>query len=71
MLAALILQQYRLIGAHEKYLLTVIDVDKRSWSHATHGHISSEHLIMFFKPQKNLQPSKSHDRVRLEDENPR
>jgi hypothetical protein len=41
MLAAPVLQQHRLMGAHEKYLLAVIDVDKKLWSHATHGHISS------------------------------
>jgi len=32
---------------------------------------SNKHLTIFFKQQKSLEASKTRDRVRLEDENPR
>jgi hypothetical protein len=41
MLAALVLQQHRLMGAHKKYLFGAIDVDKKKNDpHITHRHIT-------------------------------
>jgi len=42
MIAALVLQQHRLMDAHKKYLFDAIDIDNKKYStHVTYGHISS------------------------------